>query len=199
MASPGKILQTSNPKLTETAYKKLDSSTDLRNINLISNMLPPPTMSDGLASPTPSVMYVPFIMEHFQSDGPDIPMTVSRVLGPSPTAGRVTNKQTAPPSLPPQITEVGLKMSRAFAVTPPLPAGMGVLPQGITSTSIMPGGVPLGVPPMNNFATGVSPIGLPSLTSATGLVPATYPTLPPIKSSVPPGYMGAPVTVPRQV
>lgn len=43
---------------------------------------------------------------------------MSRILGPSPTAGQTTIKQTSPQSLPPHYTETGLRASGVLGGSP---------------------------------------------------------------------------------
>jgi hypothetical protein len=136
----------------------------------------------------------------YSSEGPDIPMTVSRILGPSPTAGHRIPNNMSPPSLPPHLTEAGLRLSHAHHQ-------MGIV-------DLMPSGNILGLDVIKSVPQMGPPIqNLPLLkktTTTTEIVqPAnqlTYPILssPPVRPVSPYAPMvtstgGVPGAMPRAI
>lgn len=123
----------------------------------------------------------------YHSEGPDIPLAVSRVLGPSPTAGHRVPNQMSPPSLPPHLTEAGIRASRANQLP-----NMGIPPQvNILGLEMINPGAPAGYP----VPPGGQVLRTTKTTTEVVQQPPTvvYPTLPPMRPMSPgPGFVPIP-------
>lgn len=120
-----------------------------------------------LAAMSPGGAYLLADMPYY-SEGPDIPMAASVVLGPSPTAGQRVHNNITPPSLPPQITEAGIRNSRTNQ------------PMGIME--LMPQGNILGLDKISHPPPGHQFLKKTTITTETVQPPTTvtYPMLPPM-------------------
>jgi hypothetical protein len=169
----------------------LYSSQDIRRMAEMGLMMP-----QIVYSTTNSIMQqmqLPYmfmeVKEPYYSDGPDIPLTVSRILGPSPTAGHRIPNNMSPPSLPPHLTQMGLRISQAQHQI----GAFELMPSGniLGLDTIRPFPLPQMSPPMLN-----PPLIKKTLTTTEILQPANqlaYPSL-----SSPPGRpvspFGGPLT-----